>query len=58
MKNRFGDGQVAIRYKMRFRAMWQWAPIMKVHIFGVDFGERHLFGIVFIAVTENLRFYI
>ena len=32
--------------------------VTKVHIFGVDFGERHLFGIAPIAVIENPRFYI
>ena len=32
--------------------------VRKVHIFGVDFGERHLFGIASIAVIENPRFYI
>ena len=25
--------------------------VRKVHIFGVDFGEKHLFGIVSIAVV-------
>ena len=32
--------------------------IRKVHIFGVDFGEGHIFGIASIAVTENSTFYI
>ena len=60
MKKRLGDGQVAIRYKMRFCAIWQWVPINEarnVHIFGVDFEERHLFGIASIAGIENPRFY-
>ena len=32
--------------------------VRKVHIFGVDFEERHLFGIASIAGIENPRFYI
>ena len=32
--------------------------VRKVHIFGVDFGEGHSFGIASIAVIENSRFYI
>ena len=31
--------------------------VRKVHIFGVDFEERHLFGIASIAGIENPRFY-
>ena len=31
--------------------------VRKVHIFGVDFEERHLFDIAFIAGIENPRFY-
>ena len=30
----------------------------KVEIFGMDFGERHLFDIASILVIENPRFYI
>ena len=30
--------------------------VRKVHIFGVDFEERHLFGIASIAGIENPRF--
>ena len=29
-KKRLGDGQFAIRYKMRSRAIWQWASILKL----------------------------
>ena len=31
--------------------------VRKVHIFGVDFEERHLSGIAPIAGIENPRFY-
>ena len=31
--------------------------VREVHIFGVDFEERHLFGIASIAGIENPRFY-
>ena len=31
--------------------------VRKVHIFGVDFEERDLFGIAPIAGIENPRFY-
>ena len=31
--------------------------VRKVHIFGVDFEERHLFGIASIASIKNPRFY-
>ena len=32
--------------------------VRKMEIFGMDFGERHLFGIASILVIENPRFYI
>ena len=28
VKKKLGDGQVAIRYKMRFHAIWQWSQII------------------------------
>ena len=31
--------------------------VRKVHVFGVDFEQRHLFGIASIAGIENPRFY-
>ena len=34
------------------------SKVRKVHVFGVDFGKRDLFGTASIAVTENPRFYI
>ena len=53
-----GDGHVAIKYKMRSSTIWQRAPIVKVHMFGVDFREKHLFGIASIVVVEKPKFYI
>ena len=35
------DGQVAIRYKMGSGTAGTNSKVRKVHIFGVDFGERH-----------------
>ena len=32
--------------------------VRKVHIFGVDFGEKHLFGIASIVVTEKPNIFI
>ena len=61
MKKRLEDGQVvAIRYRMRFCAIWQWVAITKLErsiFFGVGFEQRHLFGIASIAGTENPRLY-
>ena len=34
------------------------SKVRKVHIFGVDFGEKHLFGIASIVVIEKPNFYI
>ena len=34
------------------------SKIRKVHIFGVDFREKHLFGIASIVVIEKPKFYI
>ena len=33
------------------------SKVRTVHIFGVDFEQRHLFGIASIAGIENPRFY-
>ena len=34
------------------------SKVRKGHIFGVDFGEKHLFGIASIVVIEKPKFYI
>ena len=47
-------GQVAIRYQMRSRSIWQWEPIIKFE----KSMFLHLFGIASIAVIENQIFYI
>ena len=57
-----GDGQVAIKYKMRSGTIYMAAgtnsKVRKVHMFGVDFREKHLFGIASIVVIEKPKFYI
>ena len=34
------------------------SKVRKLHIFGVGFGEKHLFGIASIVVIEKPNFYI
>ena len=34
------------------------SKVRKVHIFGVGFREKHLFGNAFILVMEKPKFYI
>ena len=58
-KKMLGDGQIAIRYEISCHVtVGSNNKVPKVHAFGVDSGERHLFGIGSTVVIENQRFYI
>ena len=49
------DGKAAVKIKNK---IWHLSKVRKVHIFGVGFEEKHLFGNASIVVIEKPRFYI